>query len=39
MKNETFPASLSCLYNPVDDVFKLLNAAGLWIFLGLPARP
>lgn len=29
MKNETLPISLGCLLKPVDDLFKLFDAAGL----------
>ena len=30
-ENKTFPVSLSCLYKPGDDLYKLFNAAGLLI--------
>lgn len=29
MKNETFPVPLGCIYKPADDLFRLINAAGL----------
>ena len=32
VKNETFPVPLSCQYKHVDNLLKLFNAAGLWIF-------
>lgn len=30
---EKFPNSPSCLYKPVDDLFQMFNAAGLWTSL------
>ena len=32
-ENYTFHVSLGCLNKPVDDLFKLLNAAGMWIYV------
>lgn len=34
MRSKTFLVSLDFLYKPEDDLFKLLNAARLWISLG-----
>lgn len=32
VKKETFPIPLSCQYKRMDNLLKLFNAAGLWIF-------
>lgn len=32
VKKETFPVPLSCQYKRMDNLLKLFNAAGLWIF-------
>ena len=32
-ENDTFHVALGCPYKPVDDLFKLFDAAGLWIYV------